>query len=262
MTSLQKLTFASFLMTFAGPIKAQDSQGEGIVTVVMYPKTKADTIKYFDITHGRRYFIKGNKILRKDSIVSKKLPLQKDTTRLRNGLAIQTTFTVSVVHPMYLIDLEKQQAFTFFKKDSQLFVSVDTLDKHFEESYYKPKNQRKEIVIHLMSDTSAKVIAGKICYMAQGIYNGDTAYFRYTKEPLKMKSPLNVFAVDFPYPILSLDSKIRNPKTGEFQGWVTLQIVELQEVKLNDSLFKIPKNAIIKYNVPLAEMKELDSINW
>jgi hypothetical protein len=158
------------------------------------------------------------------------------------------------VHPVYLIDLETQQAFTFYKQDSQLFISVDTLDKHFEEVLYKPRNKRKDVSYRYVPGVPPQVIAGKTCYTAQRVYKEDTSYFRYTMEPIKLKSPLNVYVPDFPYPILSLDTKSIKPKTGAFEANVTFIIKELQEVNLPDDLFVIPQNAILKYNVPLADM--------
>ena len=146
MSFSKKLTIIFFMLGFAVLAKAQSNdQGEGIITVVIYNRSIADTIQRNNIIKSYRYFIKGSKALRKDSIsnLAKLSSSKVDTMKARNkpNLTIQTTFTATLVHPIYLIDLEKQQAFTFFKQDSQLFVSVDTLDKHFEEALYKPKNE-------------------------------------------------------------------------------------------------------------------------
>lgn len=238
---------------------AQDhSQGEGIVTVGIYAMLPGDSIQKEHLMKNYRYFIKGNKVLRRDSVVDKKNPSKKDS--IKDGeLTVHTTFTATLVHPIYLIDLEKQQTITFCK-DSQLFVCIDTLDKHFEEAFYKPKNQKKDVSFQFVSDVPPQMILGKNCYTAQWINKGDTNYFRYTKEPLKVKSPINCMVPLFPYPILSLDTKITHPVTGEFQAFSNIRITELKEIELSDELFTIPTDAPKKYNVPLAELaKPMDT---
>ncbi|MBO9681373.1 MAG: hypothetical protein J7502_01660 [Flavisolibacter sp.] len=263
MRSFQKLTLSSFLLTLAFGIQAQNnSQGEGVVTVVLYFRPLGDT-NYSNnaAMKSYRYFIKGTKILRKDSILpqERSQPAVRDTSTFQNKKII-TSFSARLVHPIYIIDLDKQQAFTFYKPDSQLHISVDTLDNHFEEVLYKPKFEKryKEASFRFMPNILPQIIQGKTCYTAQWIYKGDSNYFRYTKEPLTVKSPLNRYLPDFPYPILSLDAKSTKYKTGEPEANVTIEITELKELKLPDDLFVIPKDAIKKYNVPSRDLNGLE----
>ena len=218
MVSLQKLTIISFLLTLSGSIRAQDnSQGEGIITIVLFFRPLTDTNRDNEVAmKSYRYYIKGNKVLRKDSILPQEISKRptQDTPSFQNKKII-SSFSARLVHPMYLVDLDKQRAFTFYKPDSQLLLSVDTLDNHFEEVFYTPKFEKnfKGVVFRLLTDVPPQIILGKTCYTAQHIFKGDTNYFRYTKEPLKVKSPLNKMVPGFPYSILSLDTKSTKYKT-------------------------------------------------
>ena len=87
MVSLQKLTIISFLLTANGSIKAQDnSQGEGIITVVIYNSSIANTIQSNNVIKSYRYFIKGNKVFRNDRITTQEKAHQptKDTSIFQN----------------------------------------------------------------------------------------------------------------------------------------------------------------------------------
>ena len=246
---------AYLILSFNFLAKAQKDieQGEGIITVSIVNQAKADSTNG-GVFKTYRYFIKGNKILRKDSIApSIQMIRQNEKTTPLGNFSVKSNFAASWVHPTYLIDLEKQQAFTFFEKNSQLFVSVDTLDKHFEEVFYKPKNKSKEVTYRLLPSIQPKIVAGKKCLTGLRMSKRDTAFFQYTTEPMEVKSPLNVFIPDFPYNILSVNSTFIK-KTGESDADMIFIVTEIQEISLDQNMFLIPVDAVIRKEVPLSEM--------
>lgn len=254
------LPFFSLLCGLVGTAQRAVNEGEGIVTTTIYFLSENGPTRIPDISMGRRYFIKGNKVLRKDSvgIVSEKEPAQKDEN-VFGGPTITSSFAVRYIHPVYLLDLTKREAYTFYEKNGRLHVSVDSLSNHFEEIFYKqnPIAERKYSFQHL-PQKNPETVAGKTCYSALAIFNNDTAYVKYTKEPLRVKSPLNKFFSGFPYPVLSFQAKVRHPVTEEVQGNAVICVQEIREEKLDDNLFKIPATAVRRKKVSLNEMKSFD----
>lgn len=158
---------------------------------------------------------------------------------------------------VYLIDLTNQQTYTFYKKEGKLNVSIDSLQNHFSESLYKTSLRKAgSYSFQYLGEKEPEIVAGKKCHTARAINNDDTVYLKYTKQPLKVKSPLNRLVPGFPYPILSFDAKVRHPKTREFQANANYTITDISEEELDDRLFNLPKDVVIKNKVPLRQILE------
>lgn len=226
--------------------------GEGIVIIKaqnasVSPASETEPEK-------QRYFIKGRKILRKDSVSDQKPKFDSKAIQGKQGQQLSVGAAAVIRYPQYLIDLDKMESAIFYKSKGKRFASLDSLKNNTYELYYRipllPNFNQYKIVY---DDKSViDTIVGKKCLAAKVIYNfGDTFSIKYTREPLKIPSPLTNFVRGFPYQVLSIEVKL---KSGNSIHTVRYELDTMEIRTLPDALFSIPADVTVRHRVPLHEM--------
>ena len=253
------LSASMVLLTILPPVKAQLSQGEGIIVIAEYQTRSLDPESNFPdsaASRGFTYHIKGVKILRKETRQTTEFSDPNKTTETINGRSITHFATVTTMQPTYIIDLQKKLTYTPYKENKgkgDLCISVDSLKNHFDDFIYKASlHDWNKGSIKTFGKKKSRVIAGKKCYAAQAIIDGRVIHFLYTKKHLPVISPLNNFIPHFKNNILSISLEITDK--GTIVGYMTYEVKEIKGARLDDTLFELPKDVIIKYKVPLEEM--------
>jgi hypothetical protein len=232
--------------------------GEGIVSIAWYsfppqhPSTRAlspDSISRFGINNMLRYYIKTDKVLRKDMPDSgRNLNDTADHTS-SNGVPVEvhTIMTVTLQHPTYLIDYKRRKT-CFIADSSRKTVEYDMQD-NMVEVFYRYVNDTGPFKVSIVSlaDASPVLIAGKKCYEGRSLsFTGENEIFYYTKEPLSVRSPLNsYFPDDFPYNVLRFSSATQWSNmdgTVSNEGLIIFQVSEIKECSVADSLLVPPIN--------------------
>jgi hypothetical protein len=265
----KRLFYLLFLLFPAHKSQCQNNKiipvfGEGIITIGQFPFAPEDSIPqqpevlavkqgHYDFT----YYIKGNKILRKDRPVDTVSHPATTETDYGDGVKLTVNLSAKMEHPSYLIDWKTKMTYSFFKKRGKEQISEKTLQDETMEWFYRLIDSSKTVV-KSPEEKNSVFIAGKKCYKGLGIAkNGDDFEFYYTVAPLKARSPLDAFmSVDFPYEILSIKARIDwTGKDGQKTfGTLILQVLDIQECQLENTLFDIPANVPIRKNVPWQEI--------
>lgn len=236
--------------------------GEGVITINQYvfphisliPKDFS-SLKNQQASYFFTYYIKGNKILRKDQ--------QEDTSTIIKrtdtvaGVNLTTTLKVNIVHPHYLIDWKTRLTYTFFKSNGIHQISEKPLKDESTEYFYRLIDSNKT-VIKSLDTTATACILYYPCIKGLAITpSHDSLYFYYTPTTFKVHSPLNSYLpADFPYEVLSLKASVNwTDKDGKpSTGSIIFQVSKIQEYKLPDSIFILPANIPIRKNVSWKEL--------
>jgi len=240
----------------AQSIKKKGIFGEGIITISEYYFPISDTAKMDTSNHlfmKMTYYIKGDKILRNDE--QSELFFSNTDTVSSNSEVILSYLKTSMVHPSYLINWNTQETFTFYKCNGEIQVSLDSLINLTAEPFYRciliPNFQTS--IISKFEDEKFK-IANKNCYSGYYRLNNDTVFFQYSKESFSVCSPLNNFFPGFKNNILSLRLPVRSDVKGAFQGYMLFIVDNITNKEINDNVFQLPKDIIIKHKVSWQDM--------
>jgi len=247
-TFLRKFLFQLFPVWFtvssaAAQAGTAHAFGEGVATIGWYTFTLHDTIARDPISilkipdvYSSTYFIKQNKILRKDqtdpgtgndSAVDRKTDI--------NGGQMTTTAHVEYEHPAYLIDWNKKKVYAKGGEEAPL-------QKETREVFYRTMTNNRSVVLSLKNDTSFDIAHMK-CFkgLAKDRENGVFTFF-YSKTPLSVCSPLNGFLpADFPYNVLRVDLTAEFAVAGGKTSKTILifQVLAIEGRQLPDKLFEI-----------------------
>lgn len=245
MTLSLNVYFSSFFILIFCKVQSQDIKsntgfGQGIVTINWYtfPPNTANfpgpiEILRFQKFYDCRYFIKGNKILRKDEPDSS-LP----------GIVQPNTINTRLMHPSYLIDWAKQHVYTFSTGNGSNEISQQRLEDDSSEVFYRHVSDNKTIITSL-EDNNSISIANKQCFKGNARNeNGDNLIFYYCKDSLKVRSPLNGWLPhDFSFNVMRIclptDWTKEDGKPGI--GTIIFQVTDIKECGLSDSLFQISR---------------------
>lgn len=230
--------------------------GEGIVKIAHYFVQKKninnpDTAG--SIFTNYTYYIKGSKVLKREP----EGPFYsgtKQTTGMQNGSSFHSTLTAKLVLPEYLLDFQNDSAFTFYKKKGKQMIARSRIEDQRSEIFFKvflsPK-RNNNCILQIVQDENENTGYG------YGIVGKDSVFFQYSRRHYPVQSPLSYFFPDGVAPFISL-IWLPTPGTGKdgnpVSGFSVLAIKEVIDVKIPDSLFTIPGNAIIKENVTMDEM--------
>jgi hypothetical protein len=234
--------------------------GEGIISINQFVFAPGDTVPEMvaDTNAGHLfnryvYYIKNNRILRDDLADH---PIYPDAF-IADGTKINSLSSLEsrLIHPVYLIDWSKKIVYTFSKKKD--FVSIDELSAVTAELFYRWPDSGLESVIDSLDDRYPLFIANRECFKGVGTRGKDWFIFYYTKEPLKIRSPLNgLLPPYFPYNVMLVKLSVDwTDKEGRKAVGTTLfQISGIKENKPDDSLFTLPPGIHIRKSVPLQEL--------
>ncbi len=228
---------------------------EGVIVIKV--QGFKDSISPAATSFNYRYFIKGNKILRNDSIIEPELSNNGKNQRSHQNLRLKINAASAMRFPKYLIDLNTNQCTIFYKEKGKPFASVDSLKNNPFESFYRLKlfPNLKQHTILFGSKKFVDTILGKKCLAAKAIYSsGDTFLIKYTTERLTMTSPLNYFVPGFSHQILELQVVANS---GKDNFYIKYEVGVMRREKLNSGLFTIPSDVIVKHRVPISSMSEL-----
>ncbi len=237
--------------------------GEGVITIgqsAFAPEQavplRPDLLKQQNFSYWFAYFIKGDKILRKDPSDSS-LSTNTPTVKTHEGKEVHTSLRATLAHPSYLIDWNTRTTYTFFTKKGKAQISEKPLRDETFEPFYRIIDSSKPVVKWKKGEEQV-TIAGQKCYKGVAFFNNsDSLLFYYAVAPLKIHSPLNAFLPsDFKHDILLIKLPVDwTTKDGrKAVGTLIFQVVKIQECKLTDSLFSIPPNVPIRKNVSLHEI--------
>jgi len=238
--------------------------GEGIADVQLYVfspnviapdfvDNKMDT-PFLNYT----YYIKGLKILKKDGIDSSLLvPTVANDTSKNNDAVVTTHLEITMQHPSYLIDWSKRISYQFYTKAGKKYISKTLLKDNSYDVFYKIVDSTRPRVLTLSSKPEA-IIDGKECFKGTiKAKDSSISTFYCTASTSKIQSPLNSLVPrDFPYQVLCIKSSVDWTQLdgSKAKGTMIFQVDRLQEAKLDDSMFQLPKNIEIKENVSWQEM--------
>lgn len=233
----------------AQSIKEKGIFGEGIITISEYYFPISDTAKMDTSNHvfmKMTYYIKGDKIFRNDE--RSELFFSNTDTVSSNSVVIISSFQASLVHPTYLINWDTKETYTYYKHKGKIQVSLDSLINLTAEPFYRciliPNFQTS--IISKFEDKKIK-IANKNCYSGYYKLNDDTVFFQYSKENFSVCSPLNNFFPGFKNNILSLRLPVRSDVKYALQGYMLFIVNNITNKEINDKVFQLPKDIIIKH---------------
>src|SRR5665213_3452672 len=205
------------------------------------------------------YYIKGLKILSKNVIDRSLLvPKVKNDTSKNNDNIVVTHLKITVQSPpSYLIDWSNRISYQFYTKAGKKYISKTLLKDNLYDLFYKIVDSTRPRVLTLGSKPEA-IIDGKECFKGT-IKAKDSSIntFYCTASTSKIQSPLNSFVLrDFPYQVLCIKFSVdwTQLDRSKAKGTMIFQIDRLQEAKLDDSMFQLPKDREIKENVSWQEM--------
>ncbi|MDO6435147.1 serine hydrolase domain-containing protein [Flavitalea sp. BT771] len=241
--------FAFCLSTaYAQHSPTDGSFGEGIVTINLYafapnvpvPEDPA-AILHTNPFNYFTYYIKGKKIYRNDGCDSSLINASSVSNLAdENGAPVQMTMKVQMLHPSYLIDWTNRKVYFQGTKGS---VSGKDLAKETSELFYRAMDSNRTIITSLGKGRPL-YIAGRKCLKGNATTKtGEAFTFYYSADPLKVRSPLNGFMpANFPYSVMRLESATdwTNNDGTPSKGTAVLQIKEIKECQLADSLFNVP----------------------
>jgi hypothetical protein len=163
------------------------------------------------------------------------------------GPIISSSASLTVVGLTYIIDLEKKETYTFYKKDGKQCIAIDSLSAHREDMFYRLSALQTvpRRVIQYLPKNNFSVIAGKRCLDGPAISEEETIFFKYTEQPMKVVSPLNCYIPNCPYQIMAITVGV-NQRSALFH----FQVKSIYEQKVDDKLFKIPSSAVLKRKTP------------
>lgn len=240
--------------------------GEGVVTIGYYFIPVADTAKMDTTNHlfmRMTYYIKGNKILRRDKESETELFATKDTTTAPDKTKITSHFEAKLVHPSYVINWDTKMMYTFFRQKGKILVSEDSLKNQTSDVFYPQLLNSERMATFLNGKDDLKIkIAGIWCKNGTGIINfkkngitrTDTCLFHYAKRQLPIRSPLNNFLPDFKDDILSISLPTTSEDYSNYYGCSIFIIEKIKDTLLDDKLFIIPDSMEVRSKVPWQEM--------
>lgn len=232
--------------------------GEGAVTICQYFIPANDTVTMDTSNHlfmRMTYYIKGNKILRRDKETETFFADANDTSSSKKGNAI-SDFKALLVHPSYLIDWDKKTAFTFFRQKGKTVASEDSLKNLTTESFFRrmlPSIQVETFVLDTVEERNI-TIAGNRCKTGFAIIANQKATFNFIEKKLPFISPLNSFLPSFQGDLLSIRVRMVSDDGNTFYGYALFIIESFEDSIFDDKLFTIPKGVQVRQKVPWQEM--------
>jgi hypothetical protein len=260
MKALVNLVLSLFIFTDARQFKS--GFGEGVITINQYvfpPQglvpTDFSSLKKNKAAYFFTYYVKGNKILRKDQ--QRDTATITKTTTAFEGINLTNTLQVDMVHPHYLIDWNKRLTYTFFKSNGTSQISEKPLKDATMDLFYRIIDSNKTVITSLDTTVTTHILNHR-CFKGLAITKSqDSIYFYYTPSSFKVHSPLNNYLpVSFPYEVLSVKASVNwtNKDGKPDMGTCIFQVAEIKEYQLPDSMFILPAKISIRKNVPLEEL--------
>ncbi|SKD09431.1 hypothetical protein SAMN05660461_5319 [Chitinophaga ginsengisegetis] len=232
--------------------------GEGIVKIAHYFVLKRnvetpDTAR--SLFTNYTYYIKGSKVLKRET-EDFSFSSTQHTTKKQDNSSFHTALTAKLVQPEYLLDFQNDTAYTFYKKKGKQMISQSRIEDQRSEIFFRallsPK-RNNNCILQTNQNKNGDTCAG----YGYGIVGKDTAFFQYSMRHYPVQSPLACFFPDSTSPFITL-LWLPTPGTDKdgkpISGFSVLTIKEVTDVKLPDSLFTIPADAIMKENVTMDEM--------
>ena len=238
---------------------SRTGEGEGVVTVNSYWFHPGDTVtdnttvlpenRHFERIN---YFVKHNRVLRKDT-----LPMAFGHTdgsqQVDSQLRSQTSISLYQSDPGYLIDLDSGTVYIGLKNQGKSFVATIPLkDFTSDNLYFNLFSDVGRIIAPVLQDKTPVLIKGHTCYKGVAILAALSRKitFYYTRDTMKVRSPLNYFfdTAKFPYDVIQIDQMVRWEENGkEREVPFIYQLENSTECRLDDSLFfPDPKLPVIR----------------
>jgi len=246
MKSFIATSYLFFLLAFshAQNRSASPHSGEGTVSITIYilpyKSNSPDIIPDSDRNYFNKYvyYIKGEKIYRDDLKDEKKVPDNQANTVTSSQP--QLILTASFIHPRYLIDLDRNLAYTYSGSDTAI---VDSLKDLMSEPFYRMPFVKRTVTIDSLPETAPVSIAGRTCYKgyASTVTNKVTDHisFYYTKDHIFLHSPLNrVLTPAFTYTVIAFKGNAPyKDENGSTQIGTAFVQSTIKEIPLADTIF-------------------------
>ncbi len=246
------LTQLTFITVQAQVIPSGSGFGEGVITVGWFgfppdSKTPRDPVSILNVPniYSLTYFIKGDKILRKDRTDSASNKDSATQTVDVDGGTVKLVAHAEVQHQSYVIDWKKRKVYTLKEERGSLKVEEKGLQNETTEIFYRVLDKNDKTDIISLEKDNPVYIANKKCLRgtAKVEKTSEIFTFYYSESTAKLQSPLNGFLPPgFPYNVMRVD--LTNQWTME-DGRISnapmiFQILEVKEMQLADSIFSIP----------------------
>ncbi|MFX1705561.1 hypothetical protein PV783_16460 [Chitinophaga sp. CC14] len=255
------LLYAILLLCYHHSVFGQKAYnfGEGIIKIAHYFAMERNLLHpdtANNLFTNYTYYIKGSKVLRREGTSSSPTNSDKKITR-QGDTVFKTTLTAKMVIPEYLLDFHQNKAYTFYTKKDQPMISVSPIrdlryDLFFKASLSSSRNNN--CILEAIPNQNGDTCAINYGY---GIVGKDSVFFQFSTKQYPVESPLTYFFPAGTSPFITL-LWAPTPGTGKdgkpFSGFSVLVVKDVIDVKLPDSLFTIPSNAILKENVSMMEM--------
>ncbi|MFI1773485.1 hypothetical protein [Thalassobellus citreus] len=228
------------------------NQGEGRLIVEQF-LSLTETPNFNTPYQTYTFYIKNFKVLRKNSLQDANLIQSNSSSSKKDNYTLKNNLSARVLAPTYILDLKKQEAIVFgFKNDTTYYYKTELKDflfsiyRMFFNGYINKQQDDKK----MKTLNKHKEIAKNLCeeflfpFSAKESGKNIDAHLWITKNRTPVKTPLDNMFKAPKFSIFSATFPLDKNKNG-LSGFITYRVKEMKKQETPDSLFQIPKGAIL-----------------
>jgi hypothetical protein len=223
------LLCCAFVLVFPKS-KKNSIYNEGIIHFRSYYVNAADTFRYDKKTilfDTGTYYVKENRILR--------IPYHAEPILMaeaKNSSGSQSSLYLDLSNPGYIMDLNKKLVYIFNDSASRI-KKVKSLDSLYSELLHGGLiGWNTQLVKIISQDPSG--LSG----IALKTDTKETIVFRCSKHPWNVTSPLNYFFNGLKYPVVAMAFG-KNNIDNKIDKWLVYEITAVEDKKIDEKFFHL-----------------------